>query len=351
MKKTVLVHMLLLMGLTVYAQPQDPVEVWPESQPQSKYVPVLQYWEEHNIFQHLDASVTLGTTGIGVEVSSPIGKNLQLRAGFDYMPHFHYKANFTVLVGDDPQMSASKFERMSELLTEYTSFKVDNKVDVIGEPTYYNFKMLFDIFPLKRNKHWYVTAGFYWGKSQIGKGYNTTEDMVPLLAVGIYNQMYEKAIAWEPLISVGGYTLDDPDVQEQLEEKFRRYGRMGMHVGNYTHDIKDAEGNVIHAAGEPYMMEPGEDGMAKVKVSVNSFKPYLGFGYTGRLFKGNDKYKVSFDCGALFWGGTPSVVTHDGTNLAKDVRDIKGKVGDYVDIIKAVKVFPVLNVRFTKTLF
>ena len=70
-----------------------------------------------------------------------------------------------------------------------------------------------------------------------------------------------------------------------------------------------------------------------------------------RLIKGNDKLKVSFDCGLMFWGGTPSIVTHDGTDLANDVENIKGKVGDYVDLIKGVKAFPVLNVRFTHTIF
>ena len=30
---------------------------------------------------------------------------------------------------------------------------------------------------------------------------------------------------------------------------------------------------------------------------------------------------------------------------------IRGKVGDYVDIINSFKVFPVLNVRITKTIF
>ena len=83
----------------------------------------------------------------------------------------------------------------------------------------------------------------------------------------------------------------------------------------------------------------------------NNFKPYLGFGYEGRLMKNNDRYLISFDCGAMFWGGTPSILTHDGTDLAKDVRDIGGKVGTYVDLIKGVKVFPILNVRLTKTIF
>jgi hypothetical protein len=98
-------------------------------------------------------------------------------------------------------------------------------------------------------------------------------------------------------------------------------------------------------------MEPDENSMCKATVKVNSFKPYLGLGYGGRLFKNNNKYRVAVDCGLLFWGGTPSIITHDGTDLAKDVDNISGKVGDYVDILKRFKAYPVISVRFTKTIF
>ena len=67
--------------------------------------------------------------------------------------------------------------------------------------------------------------------------------------------------------------------------------------------------------------------------------------------KNRDDWQVSFDAGAMFWGGTPDLYTHDGTNLTKDVENIKGKVGDWVDILGAIKVYPVLSVRFTKTIF
>ena len=53
----------------------------------------------------------------------------------------------------------------------------------------------------------------------------------------------------------------------------------------------------------------------------------------------------------MFWGGTPKVVTHDGTDLVNDVDNVRGKVGDYVEIIKKFKVFPVLNLRITRRLF
>ena len=114
--------------------------------------------------------------------------------------------------------------------------------------------------------------------------------------------------------------------------------------------MTDAQGNV-HKQGETYYMLPNENSMVSVDARTNSFKPYLGVGYEGRLIKGNDNYKIGFDADVMFWGGTPSIITHDGMDLANDVEDINGKVGDYVKLIKGVKVFPVLNLRITRRIF
>ena len=300
--------------------------------------------QKKGFFKHLDASLTLGTTGLGFDVSSPMGEYAQLRAGFSFMPHIHYKMNFEVQVGDDASKSKSKFQTLSGLLKDMTGYQVDNSIDMIGIPTFYNFNLLVDVFPFKNNKHWHFTAGFYLGNSMIGKAYNTTEDMPSLVAVGIYNNMYEKAINKEPFVTVdyNGNPISVPDDPEQIEwlsKKFSEYGRMGVRIGDYVSD------------GSQYIIEPDENCMVKAEVRANAFKPYLGFGYGGRLFKGDDRYKIFFDCGAMLWGGTPSIPTHDGTDLANDVENIRGKVGDYVKLIKGVKAFPVLNVRITRTLF
>jgi hypothetical protein len=311
---------------------------------QSEYIPVSQYWKEHNILQHLDVSITLGTTGVGFDLASPIGDYLQVRAGYAFMPHFHHNMTFGVQVGE--VNDDATFNRLSSLMESFTGYRADNKIEMIGEPTFNNAKFLVDVFPFKNNKHWHFTAGVYWGPSQVAEAYNRTEDMPSLLAVGIYNYLFEKAIIREPLVSIdftgngqGFYFPDDPEIKDEIKDAFLFYGRMGVRVGNHVSD------------GSPYLMEPDENSMVKAKVKSNALKPYLGFGYGGRLFKNNDSYKVSFDCGAMFWGGTPSILTHDGTDLTKDVRDIGGKVGTYVNLIKKVKVFPVLNVRFTKTIF
>lgn len=301
------------------------------------------YLKEHNIFQHLDVSLTCGTTGVGFDLASPVGDYLQVRAGYAFMPKFHHNMTFGVQVGEIKDDAT--FNRLAGMMESFTGFKVDNKIQMIGEPTFSNAKLLVDVFPLK-NKHWHFTAGVYWGPSQIAEAYNRTEDMPSLLAVKTYNHMYEKAIMRDPLVSVdisgnGNYIYfpDDPEIKDEIKEAFMVYGRMGVRIGNYVSD------------GSPYLVEPDENSMVKAKVKTNALKPYLGFGYGGRLLKNNDSYKISFDCGAMFWGGTPSIVTHDGTDLAKDIRDIGGKVGAYVDLIKVFKVCPVLNVRITKTIF
>ena len=353
-------------------------------------------------FNHLDLSLTTGTTGLGIDVATPIGDYLQLRTGFSFMPHFSHTMHFGVQVGDDPATSQSKFERLSGLLTNFTGNKVDNQVDMLAVPTYWNWNLMVDIKPF-RNKHWHFTAGFYLGNRQIGKAYNITEDMPSLMAVGIYNNLYEKAIYFQPYLNVGDQNLMVPDI---AIGRFYRWGRMAIHLGEYTHDVYYEEdehfpadgrwaevdgqwvaveayreivdwdnpeevarfdalpwtdkttndvmhhaGDVKHHKGDAYRMVPDEDSMAKAWAYVNRFKPYLGFGYGGRLMKNDDRWNISFDCGILFWGGKPDIVTHDGTDLVNDVENIGGKVGDYVDFISKFKAFPVLNLRITRRLF
>lgn len=298
----------------------------------------------------LDGGITLGTTGIGVEVTGHVYKDLDVRGGFDFYPHFNYDMHFNVTVGDDqtdPEAAASRFQRMASTLQSLTGYKVDDRVTMEGTPKMYNFKLLVDYKPL-RNKNWHVTAGFYWGNSKIATAENAKEDMTSLFAVGLYNHIYECAYYDQPYITINGQDLYlDVDVENKIVE----YGRMGVHVGTYKHDITDAEGNVVHKAGDTYNMEPDENSMVKASVKVNSFKPYLGIGYMGTLTRKDPRWKVGFDAGVLFWGGTPEMKTHDGTDLIDDVTDLRHGVKKYVNLCKAMKVMPVLNFRITRTIF
>ena len=294
--------------------------------------------QAQNMFNHFDLGVTLGTTGIGLDAAMPVGNYVKLRTGFEVMPRFNYNMHFDVeSYGDEGLPKGSSIDKMSELLHGFTGYNVSKDVTMKGKPTMWNFKFLVDIYPFKNNKHWHVTAGFHWGPSKVAEAVNAQEDSPTLFAVGMYNHIYDCAYSGEPLIEsdrFGKITLGD-----EINAEVLRMGRLGIPVGKFVDTQKT------------YYMEPNENSMVYANVYVNSFKPYLGFGYEGRLIKGNDNYKIGFDAGLMFWGGTPSIITHDGTNLSKDVSDINGKVGDYVKLIKGVKAFPVLNLRITRTIF
>ena len=306
---------------------------------------------DKNILNHLDGSITLGTTGLGVDLAMPIGNSVQVRTGFTFFPHYEQTMHFGVEVGDDsdPAVQDEKFNKLKQTLNEMFAFEVDRNVDMKGKPTMKNFKLLVDVFPFQ-NKHWHVTGGFYWGPSTVAKAENAAYDGTSVVSVSIYNNLYDRVKAsYESIRNMmeGDPTDPIPYIKingqeffagEDLYNKFQSYGRMGVHLG----DKKD---------GTPYIMEPDADNMVSCKIKVNSFRPYLGFGYGGKLSNRSDRNWISFDCGAMFWGGTPKVITHDGMNLATDVDNIDGKVGDYVKFFKGVKVFPVLELRLTHRIF
>ncbi len=300
-------------------------------------------------FNHLEIASSIGTTGFGFDLSTPITEYAQLRAGFSIMPRFEMTSRFRVQVGDslDSKWDAqgnrvqTKFDKLSGYLKSFTGYEVDDEVEMLCKPTYYNLKVLLDLFPF-RNKHWHFTFGFYAGPSEIARAYNKTEEMPSLLSVTIWNTLYDKAYNIEPI-------YDNIYMPSALENKLFSYGKMGFHAGDF---IKDTNVNgKDYKAGDPYMMTPDETtGMVEAVIKVNRFKPYLGFGYGGAISK--DKLtQLSFDAGVLFWGGTPSMITHDGTDLIKDVENVSGKVGRYVDIAKFFKVFPVIELRISRRIF
>ncbi len=320
-----------------------------------------QPWDK---FNHLNVGVTLGTTGLGVEASMPINNYLWVRSGLSFMPRFEVPMTFEIQVGDDPATSKEKFEKLSGALESFTGKPVSDKVYMTGKAKMWNWNVLFDIYPFQQNLHWRFTAGFFLGPSNVAEAFNQTESMSSLVALDIYNNMYYKlhGLSLAELVDVKLIDLSqlgdqykdiyfDPLLLQKLQQGLDGAGPMGLYLGNYSHDITDEDGNVIHKKGDPYVMTPNDEHMVKAEMKVNAFKPYIGFGYDGRLVKGNDRLHVGFDAGIMLWGGKPSLYAHDGTDLINDVEGITGKVGDYVDMMSKLVVYPVANVRFTYTIF
>lgn len=327
MKKTLTSLFCLLMGIPMmYGQIMDSFKYeFPQKQ--------------NDPFNKLDVALTLGSSGVGIDVASSVTDFMQVRAGVTYIPKFEYKINFPVEVGEGTQEEQQeRFKKLSGMLEKITGHKVNDNVCMIAEPTFYNFKILFDFFPFE-NKRWHVTGGSYFGSSCIGKAYNAPTDMPSLFAVKTYNHIYdlikEKYENDLPLLETEQMSFY---VSDDLMNTLNNYGRMGVNMGE-NHD------------GSIYYMEPDENSMVVAQMKVNRIRPYLGFGYGSSMMSGNSKYNISFDCGVLFWGGTPSILIHDGTDLANNIKNVPGKVGKYVRLAKTIKAFPVLEVRISRRLF
>ena len=306
-------------------------------------------------FGSMEAAVTAGSTGIGFDVATPLGSRVRLRTGFDVIPHFDkiMKFNIQSFGTDGTTIDDTKFEKMATFLESFTGYRADSKVEMIGKPTMWNFKLLVDVFPF-RNRHWHLTAGFYWGNSRVAEAVNSLDDAPSLVAVNMYNHLYyiaDQDINHFNMIPLFKYGTKEIYLEPDMEEKLLEIGPMGIPLGTYTHDITDDEGNVIHQKGERYRMTPDANSQVSARVKVNSFRPYIGCGYEGRLLRNDPTVRIGFDAGLMFWGGTPDVSTHDGTSLTKDVENIGGKVGRYAAIFEDLKVYPVVNLRISKTIF
>lgn len=292
---------------------------------------------DSNIFHHLGVGVSVGTTGIGLDVSTHITDHFRIRTGLDFTPHINIPMSFSLQSYTDGGVHAGNFEKLQKYMKRLTGTDVDDKIEMDGKPTMTSFKFLVDVYPWV-DKGWRFTAGFHLGSRKVAKAVNTMGEMPSLLAVNIYNNFYDYMMSDEAIDEpfFNDYYWD-PFLVDELREDLVTQGYMGIHVG----DFKD---------GKPYMMQPDSDGMVKVSAFVNSFKPYLGLGYTSVLDKAG-RFKIDVDCGMLMWGGSPKLITHDGTDLTTQVKDIKGKPGDYVELMKAFKVYPVVSVRFACKVF
>ena len=295
------------------------------------------------ILNHLDVGISVGSTGAGLDLALPLTEFGRVRVGVDWLPKISVPMSFNLDTYSDG-MPTGNFNNVASMLYDMTGIEIDETVHMKGKASMWNFKLLIDFFPIPKNKHWYITAGFYAGTSMIAKAINAGDEKPTLVGLNIYNRAYEYFTNLESIYDVplGGGNYMDPDKVEELQEKFNRYGRMGIHIG----DFKD---------GKPYIMDPAPDGSLVAKAFVNHFKPYLGIGYTTDIDK-KKRWHFGLDLGALFWGGAPDVINHDynsgkNVNFTKDLTNIKGKVGDYMKVVKALPVYPMVNIRFSYSIF
>lgn len=311
----------------------------PKNKHSFSFADVKQWCKEKGVADNLSFSFTLGTGGLGLELSTPLTSRARLRTGVEWIPSFTVPLNFE-LTSFSENGASNDISHIQEMVKDLMGLDIDDKVTMDAKPNMLNYKLLVDVFPFRNNRHWYVSAGFYVGSPIVGRAKNNRSEMQTLVGVNIYNRAYRYFTSpdFDPyMVAIGNGTYLDPEVAMDYREKFERYGSVGIHIGNF----KD---------GTPYIMEPTKDGRVSAKAKTNNFRPYLGIGYNGTVDKGG-RLDLGFDAGVLFWGGAPNVITHDGVNMTKDLVDIRGKVGDYMSLMKALPVYPILNFKITYTIF
>ena len=285
--------------------------------------PGMSYWTKGNSFKHLELSLTLGTSGVGLDVAVPVSQIVQVRIGYDYMPQFKKQLRMNLAGGGEAARQyngqgnriKTKFDKIQQYLYEETGMEIDDHILLTGQLSMHNLKALVDVYPFKYNKHWHFTAGVYYGPAQVAKAEVADESVTTLSLMESYNREYEEASS---------------------SDAIKSYGRLSLYPGDKNR--------------KPCLVDPADDGSVNISVKTNAVKPYLGVGYTGRLISSRDDWKVSAELGVWIWGGAPKQRMHDGTSLP-DLSNIPGALGDYVKVINYLKVYPVLNVRFAKTIF
>ena len=315
-------------------------------------------------FNHMDLGVNVSSTGIGADISMPVGDFVRLRTGFTYMPKFKINSNFSVdFMGD---IDGDKLRRMRDMMSYFTDEPMKDNIDMKMTPSWTQFKFLVDVMPFKNNKHWSFTFGFYAGPSTVGNAVNDPADCATLVGINMYNSMYLKACKGEPMFryedSNGRYHNFDID---GLGDRLIEARMMGAPMGYFPD-------------GSRAVLVPDKSNQAKAEMTISKFRPYLGLGYNTRLSK-DGKWKLDVDAGVMFLGGSPHVYVDNvyrvdssepfdmiswddekfewvaqepmRIDLTRDVTDVPGKVGDMVSTIKKFKCWPVVSITFSHRLF
>lgn len=296
----------------------------------------------HNICNHLEGAVTIGTTGVGFELATPITKWVRLRAGYEFMPRFTVNSTYDITSYADGKINDSNFSRIQTFMQDMTGYDIEKSITMQNKVTMQSWKVLLDVFPIPDNNHWRITAGLLGGSRNIGKCRNHFDEAPMVVNIGSYNHMYDVTTApdfvvrysWEEKFL--GIAYLDADEAQKIQDSMLKYGRLGVHVGDFPD-------------GTPYFMEPDAKGSISARAIINELRPYVGLGYEGAM-SDDGRWKAGVDAGVLFWGGAPKIVTHDGTVL-NDLHNMRHKVKNQMNFIKSFPVYPAISFRLSYSFF
>lgn len=245
-------------------------------------------------FNHIDVAGTIGTSGLGFDISMPMSEWAQLRVGGVWMPYFHFGPSFGVEVSEDlpADMQGQRFQNIANTMENLLGTRPELSVKMEGDFSTSNFKCLVDIFPIKKNRNFHVTVGFYYGGTDLITAGVSQYSMRNLTAIGALNSLYRKALgdkdgivfdaeamginipsgaysenanknlrAWGEKAGQKTVNWDDLN-QREVENSVYAENAFSVSLGQYSHDIVAKEDIYYDYTAEldnPYNVSIGKD--------------------------------------------------------------------------------------------
>ena len=258
---------------------------------------------------HLAVDVELfSTTGVGIELATPLGSHLALRGGISFLPTYSrtdnfkvnlnesFKTQFNNAIHDNPDLASVLKQQGIE-----SADNINTDVEATATLNFFNGKILIDFYP-SAIPSFHITGGVYIGKSDIIKVKGTMAQAVKILDV----------LDALPPGALPGYS-DSGTILFTNE---------GNDYGLTGNDIRNMQG----------------------AISVNSVKPYFGIGFGRAVPK--KRVGVNFEIGA-FYQGAPKPVGNT-TNIQKLIDT---ELTGVTETIKRISIYPVISLKVNFRVF
>lgn len=278
--------------------------------------------------QHLGASIEVGTTGAGVNVSFPvITDRLIVTVGYNF-PSVSINSHFDL----NASTINSKINAANELIAknnpifEKEGYKPLEQIEEIKDKittevkaklNFGNFKLMAEFYPSKSN-YFHFTAGLLIGSGEW---------------IDINAQVDEKV--WNTYLSAVAQNERIPDLRDK--------GYPNIHP---VEGLDNAAKLNIH--DETYQLSKDCGGHLNTKLMVNKVKPYIGIGFGSSI---PTKRRLGFqtELGA-YYQGKPYFESSAKTEYDKSAFS-SSMVDDIIDNIIYLHWYPQLTFRLTGRIF